>query len=60
MFALKSSTSLVSKSLLPKVGLLAARSLSSTPVVARNVMVYIEYLLVIIYNIYYYKELKYK
>jgi len=51
MFALKSSTSLVSKSLLPKVGLLAARSLSSTPVVARNVMVYIEYLLVIIYNI---------
>jgi len=38
MFALKSTTSLVSKSLFPKAGLLAARSLSSTPIVARNVM----------------------
>ena len=42
MFALKPTTSLVSKSLLPKSGLLAARSLSSTPIVARNVMVYMK------------------
>jgi len=46
MFALKSTTSLLGKSVLPKAGLLAARSLSSTPVVARNVMVYINYFVI--------------
>jgi len=39
MFALKPTTSLLAKSVIPKAGLLAARSLSSTPIVARNVMV---------------------
>jgi len=44
MFALKPTTSLLTKSVIPKAGLLAARSLSSTPIVARNVMVFILYL----------------